>query len=155
MQEQKLRDLGFGYRAKYIIAASKEVQQHNRSVPNGEWLISLRQGISYPKPHSDAIRNLLAMLHFCFTQCLPNPPIFVPLWAPDSQTPKENNPCRSRPLAPLISFRRISSCFIKNFMLHLFLILLIYNVFTDFPCRLQGVADPRICTTHPYLLPNP
>mmetsp|Transcript_49811 Transcript_49811/g.89100 ORF Transcript_49811/g.89100 Transcript_49811/m.89100 type:complete len:398 (-) Transcript_49811:376-1569(-) len=42
-KEQKLRDLGFGYRAKYIIAASKEVQQNNKTVPNGQWLISLRQ----------------------------------------------------------------------------------------------------------------
>ena len=26
---------------------------------------------------------------------------------------------------------------------------------TDFPCGLQGVADPRICSTHPYLLSIP
>ena len=38
---------------------------------------------------------------------------------------------------------------------HIFLILLIYDVFIDFLCGLQGVADPLICTTHPYLLPNP
>ena len=36
------------------------------------------------------------------------------------------------------------------------LILLIYAVFTDFPCGPQGVADPRtLYTTHPYLLSNP
>ena len=34
-------------------------------------------------------------------------------------------------------------------------VLLIYKIFTDFPCGLPGVADPRICTTHPYMLPNP
>ena len=33
--------------------------------------------------------------------------------------------------------------------------LLICNILTDFPCGLPGVADPRICTTHPYLLSNP
>ena len=33
--------------------------------------------------------------------------------------------------------------------------ILMYNVFTDFPCGLPGGADPRIRTTHPYLFLTP
>ena len=41
------------------------------------------------------------------------------------------------------------------FLITSLFVLMIYNIFTDPPCGLQGVADPRICTTHPYMLPSP
>ena len=41
------------------------------------------------------------------------------------------------------------------FLITSLFVLLISNIFTDPPCGLPGVADPRICTTHPYMLPSP
>lgn len=47
-QEDKLRRLGFGYRAKYIVAAAKEVLQRNAACGGAGWLAGLRAGVLRP-----------------------------------------------------------------------------------------------------------
>ena len=55
VEEQTLRELGFGYRAKYIRTAAQQVQQAGGE----EWLLSLRS-----RPHAE-IQKALVNLHGC------------------------------------------------------------------------------------------
>ena len=50
--EQKLRDLGFGYRAKYINQSAQYIQKHH----SAEWLYGLRD-----KPYDEAKSELIKL----------------------------------------------------------------------------------------------